>query len=271
MIQRKVKREALERLRRKYDSRDYVHPDPVEMLYPYQDSADREIVGLIASCLAYGRVGQILKSAESLLDIMGSPRRFVEESTCSQMHHLLRGFKHRFTRADQIVDLLCRVRAVLKEYGSLCECFVSGMSSQDDSLVPALTAFATKLGDSSAQGFSLVPSPLDGSACKRLNLYLRWMVRKDNVDMGDWANAVPQSRLIIPLDTHMHWICRNLGLTDRKQADFRAAIEVTEGFRHFDAEDPVRYDFALSRLGIRERIKPQALWSVLAEQSEVSA
>ena len=96
----------------------------------------------------------------------------------------------------------------------------------------------------------LLPSPSAGSACKRLNLFLRWMVRQDNVDPGGWDSVSP-AKLIIPLDTHMHRIGRRLGLTPRRQADLRTAIEITEGFRGICPSDPVRYDFALTRLGIR--------------------
>jgi uncharacterized protein (TIGR02757 family) len=95
-----------------------------------------------------------------------------------------------------------------------------------------------------------VPSPVGGSACKRLNLFLRWMVRQDGVDPGGWDN-VPQSKLIVPVDTHMHRICLRLGLTTRKQANMATALEITEGFRALAPDDPVRYDFSLTRLGIR--------------------
>lgn len=266
-----VKRELLECLRRKYDHRSYVHPDPIELLYRYESADDREIVGLLSSCLAYGRVRQILKNVGDLLAMMQSPRRFVEESSCTMLHERLCGFKHRFTRADQMVDLLCQVRLVLKEYGSLRECFVSGMNHGADSLIPAMNAFAAKLNGAAPKGFTLVPSPENGSACKRLNLYLRWMVRKDNVDLGDWAEVIPKSQLIVPLDTHLHRISLNLGLTERKQADFRTASEITEQFKQFDADDPVRYDFSLTRLGIRKGIRTYALWKTLSDEREALA
>ncbi|MCD6487215.1 MAG: TIGR02757 family protein, partial [Syntrophobacterales bacterium] len=101
------------------------------------------------------------------------------------------------------------------------------------------------------RGNSLLPSPAKGSACKRLNLFLRWMVRHDDVDPGGWDD-ISSSKLIIPLDTHMHRICLALGITKRKQADMKTALEITRSFQVMAPHDPVRYDFALTRLGIRK-------------------
>jgi len=117
--------------------------------------------------------------------------------------------------------------------------------------VPALHLFAEELRDAAGnlEGH-LLPRPARGSACKRLNLFLRWMVRRDEIDPGGW-DAVSPARLIVPLDTHMHRICGSLGLTKRSQADLQAALEITEAFRAFAPDDPVRYDFAISHLGIR--------------------
>ncbi|MBW2545477.1 MAG: TIGR02757 family protein, partial [Deltaproteobacteria bacterium] len=103
-----------------------------------------------------------------------------------------------------------------------------------------------------------VPLPAKGSACKRLNLFLRWMVRRDDVDPGGWDD-IPPSKLVIPLDTHMHRICLAFGFTKRKQADMKTALEITDSFRAIVPDDPVRYDFALTRLGIRKDAAPASL------------
>ena len=148
--------------------------------------------------------------------------------------------------------LLLGTRDALDEYGSLEECFLAGLGRQDDTIFQALCAFVKALGVSdNGSPNSLLPLPERGSACKRLNLYLRWMARQDDVDPGGW-NRIPLSKLIIPLDTHMHKISVAMGFTRRRQADMRTAIEVTRAFQKISPEDPVRYDFVLTRLGIRE-------------------
>lgn len=120
----------------------------------------------------------------------------------------------------------------------------------------ALESFCNELRMAAGRRLSFfLPTPSGKSACKRLNLFLRWMVRRDEVDPGVWHD-VPQSKLVVPLDVHMHGIARYLGFTHRKRADMRAALEVTAAFRRFAPEDPVRYDFALTRFGIREELEP---------------
>ena len=147
--------------------------------------------------------------------------------------------------------MLFGAKRVIEKYGSLQACFTTGLKEGDDTIIPALSAFARELNLCAHSQYSgFLPSPVDGSACKRLHLFLRWMVRFDNVDPGGW-DRVSTSRLIVPLDVHMHRICLLMGLTKRKQADLRTAVEITAAFRAIAPHDPVRYDFALTRLGIR--------------------
>lgn len=235
-----------------FNSPEWIHPDPLEALYLYADPRDREIVGLIASSLAYGRVAQILKSVEDVLGKMGpSPYDFIKESTSASLGKNFRPFRHRFTTGQELIDVIYGIRGVLRKYGSLYDCFCTGLSEDDETIFPALSFMVKELTkNSNGNCNSLLPLPKRGSACKRLNLYLRWMVRKDLVDPGGWGE-IPAHKLIIPLDTHMHRICGILGMTKRKSADQRTAIEVTKAFRRIVPEDPVRYDFALTRLGIR--------------------
>ena len=235
-----------------YNKRMYVHPDPLEFLYLYKDIRDREIVGLIASSLAYGRVAQILKSVSFVLDIMNpSPYLFIMDSTYKTISRAFEGFKHRFADGDQLAALLLGARKVISRFGSLNECFVKGMSPDDENVIPAMTFFAGHLIAGENDPGHLVPLPEKGSACKRMNLFLRWMVRKDKVDPGGWEK-VPLSKLIVPLDTHMHKISLALGLTRQKQANMRTALEITSGFKQYVPDDPVKYDFVLTRLGIRD-------------------
>jgi uncharacterized protein (TIGR02757 family) len=224
----------------------------LEFLYTYKDRRDREIVGLVASSLAYGRVAQILRSVSIVLGHMQpTPSLFLEEASRDSLRRVFAQFKHRFTTGCEISELLCGVKGILERYGSLNVCFTAGLNEGDDTIIPALSSFVRELTLGSGNRYnSLLPSPVGGSACKRLNLFLRWMVRQDSVDPGGWEH-VPRSKLIVPLDTHMHRICRALKLTSRRQADIRTALEITAAFRTIAPDDPVRYDFALTRLGIR--------------------
>jgi uncharacterized protein (TIGR02757 family) len=248
-----ITKEKLERLYSLYNHRKFVHPDPLEFLYLYPDTGERELVGLIASSLAYGRVTQILKSVSSILERMHpSPRAFLLGSSKKGLFSSFSGFRHRFTTGDEMACMLLGAKQVIENYGSLYNCFLAGFNKNDSTVIPAISAFVKELNWAAAKRTnSLLPSPDMGSACKRMNLFLRWMVRKDRVDPGGW-HGVPKSRLIIPLDTHMYNICTELDMTCRKNADMLTAVEITKAFREIAPEDPVRYDFSLTRLGIRK-------------------
>ena len=245
--------EQLERLYRTYNRREFVTPDPVEFLYRYEDPADREIVGLVASSLAYGRVRQINNSIAKILDEMGAaPSRFVRDSSPGSLNRTFSRFKHRFTTGEEMVGMLLGVHGVLCRYGSLNTLFARAFAEGTGMIVPALCRFIGELnGEYGSRKNSLLPSPARGSACKRLHLFLRWMVRRDGVDPGGW-DTVPPSALVVPLDTHMHRVCLRLGLTRRRQADIKTALEATDAFRKMVPNDPVRYDFVLTRSGIWE-------------------
>lgn len=252
-----VKKSELEKLYCAYNKREYVHPDPLEFLYAYPDVRDREIAGLIASSLAYGRVAQILKSVERILSRMTpAPRVFVESVTDRAISRSFAGFKHRFSTEEHIGALLKGARKVVREYGSLNECFAAGLCSTDVTVVPALEKFVTAFG---CGGNFLLPLPSDGSGCKRLNLFLRWMIREDAVDPGGWKGISP-AKLVVPLDTHMANIGRTLGFTKRISTGMGMALDITESFRRLVPGDPVRYDFALTRFGIRSDMEMKDLF-----------
>lgn len=243
----KISKAELEKLYKTYNKRKYVHPDPLEFLYNYPDIRDREIAGLIASSLAYGRVAQILKSVERILSKMGlSPYRFVRKTKSADFINIFRGFKHRFTTHCDIADLLSSIHQILQKYGSLNECFIAGTEKYDETVMPALDKFLEELD---CTGGYLIPLPRKGSACKRMHLYLRWMVRKDDVDPGGW-NGISPGKLIVPLDTHMANIGKSLGMTKRNSADQKMTLDITNAFRKISPHDPVKYDFALTRFGI---------------------
>ncbi|MCK4547191.1 MAG: TIGR02757 family protein [Candidatus Eisenbacteria sp.] len=243
-------RNRLNDLYARYNRREFVHPDPIEFLYRYENSLDREIAGLVASSLAFGRVAQIHRSVSRVLDRMEEPAAFVRETPPRSIRKIFAGFRHRYATGMEMAELLLGIRRAVREHGSLRACFVSGIGEEDETVLPGLNALAENLvGDSGGECNSLLPLPRRGSACKRLNLYLRWMVRHDEVDPGGW-DEVPPSRLIIPLDIHMYRAGLELGFTRRKSADLKTALEVTEGFRRICLEDPVRYDFAITRSAI---------------------
>lgn len=240
----------------KYNSREFVHPDPLEFLYEYEDLRDREIVGLVASSLAYGAVRQILKSVRSVLERMDAPYLFLKDSSQASLRKTFGDFKHRFTTGEELATMLFGIKRTVQRYGSLQACFNQRPLEKHENVIPALSGFVLELHSVfKGRPRSLLPSPDGGSACKRLNLFLRWMVRRDEVDPGGWDDVDP-SKLIVPLDVHMHRICLQLGLTHRKQADLRAACEITDAFRAIEPDDPVRYDFVLTRLGIRDDLNP---------------
>jgi len=246
-----ITRDALDDLYARLNRPDLIHPDPLEVLYDYSDPLDREIAAFIAASLAYGRVKSILASVHNVLRPMRCPRRFLAESTPESLRAAFAGFKHRFATGKELVALLLGIKRLVERHGSLQAAFTGHLANGHDTVLPALTAFVAELRDA-ADGLDdhLLPRPERGSACKRLNLFLRWMVRRDAVDPGGWDPVSP-ARLLVPLDVHMHRICRALGLTRRESADLRTALEITDAFRAFAPDDPVRYDFALTRLGIR--------------------
>jgi len=236
----------LNRLYARCNDRQFVHPDPLEFLYRYPELADREIAGLVASSLAYGRVAQILQSVAAVLARMPQPRRYVCDAARKEIHLDFRQFRHRFTSGAEMAALLCSMGRLLRERGSIEEAFAD--SCDDADVRPALSRFIDALGDRDAFP-SLIPDPRRGSALKRLNLYLRWMVRTDNVDPGGWT-AIQPHQLIVPLDTHLHRTALTLGLTSRPGADMWTAVEITRSLSACCPQDPVRYDFALTRPGI---------------------
>ncbi len=251
-----------------YDARSRVHlaNDPLSFCHGYEDPLDREIVGLIASSLAYGNVKIILRNLKGVFNVMGpSPRRFVEEFDPVLGMRLFHGFKHRFNDARDLCALLLAARTMIEEADTIGEYFIGCYDPEADDITPALVEFtASVLALDYSEVFGtreipagsrfpfFFPSPLSGSACKRLCMFLRWMIRPaDGIDLGIWK-GIPAAKLIIPVDAHIMRISRFLGFTSRRQADWRTAREITGALREFDPEDPVKYDFSLCHLGISE-------------------
>jgi uncharacterized protein (TIGR02757 family) len=255
-------RDKLESLRVRYDA-SYLSSDPLEFPHRFQDPVDREVVGLVASSLAYGNVKIIRKSVERVLSPLGrNPGSRVTRTDAKEMLRELRGFRHRWTRARDVACLFTFAGRMIEERGSIGAFFAESYVEGD--MAGSLRRFSERAialdhgglyrsralpKDAGVRFF--FPNPLTGAA-KRLNMYLRWMARPDDgVDLGLWR-FVPTRDLVIPLDTHIFRIGRHLGWTARKTPGFRTALDVTRCLARFDPEDPVKYDFALSRLGILE-------------------
>jgi len=217
---------------------------------------------LLAACLAYGRVTQILASIRGALDRLSagsraSPSRVLARAAPREIFHRLDGFKHRFTTGGEVASLLVAARRAVETQGSLERLFAGAVGQGDTTVLPALAVFVRRLRELAGGPeacATLLSSPEDGSACKRLNLFLRWMVRRDSVDPGPWAGIRP-ALLVVPLDTHLFRIAGRMGLTRRRQPNLRTALEITERFAEISPDDPVRYDFALTRFGINPTLR----------------
>jgi uncharacterized protein (TIGR02757 family) len=235
--------------------------DPVHLVRPFTDPADREIAGFCAAALAFGRVASVINSITTLFRIIGPhPARFVRRFDPGRPPAELRAMVHRWTRGTDLVALLWILRQMLEQAGSVERFFAAGFSSGHDDVGPALDSFserALSLDIRRAYGrlpkrpgvCYFFPRPSKGSACKRLNLYVRWMVRRDHVDLGVWT-LIPASRLVVPLDTHIIRLGRCLRLTSYTSPGWKMAADITASLRQLDPSDPVRFDFSLCHVGM---------------------
>jgi uncharacterized protein (TIGR02757 family) len=226
--------------------------DPVDYVHRYTDQPDREVVALVAACLAFGNAVAARQSIERALHMLGpEPAALVCNSSTRTLEKRLYGFVHRIYRAHHLAQLMSRAGSLLQEHGTLGDAFAFHHHQTGGNFRESLARLADGLrGDSTDRNARhLVSDPRAGSACKRLVLYARWMIRPaDGVDFGLWP--IPPADLVIPLDTHVHRISLNLGLTRRRTPSWATAEEITAALRQLDPIDPVKYDFALCHLGV---------------------
>ena len=263
--------QRLEALYRFYGP-ETVDTDPIVFPARYDAAEDREVAGWIASAFAYGQVRTIQENVERILATLGPhPARGLDaiRDFRAFSSDALSGFRHRFHGATETAALLYVIAQARGQAGSVRAFFerefreedrdVAGLLSRAVGRIEAID-YRPVLGTRRLPAHSPVrfffPNPARGSACKRWNLYLRWMVRKDRVDFGLWAQ-IPTDRLVIPTDTHVHRIARRLGLTRRRTADWKAARQITDALARFDPADPVRFDYALCRIGILDICMPR--------------
>ena len=229
-----------------------IEPDPLQLVLRYSDPLDQEVAGLLAAAFAYGRADIVVRNVSGVLAKMGrSPYAYLRRGVRAGD---FAGFTHRFHKAPDLVALLERIADVLAVHGSLGALFRVCYDGRDPDIGPSLARFVARIltGANALEAKQLrylLTSPADKSACKRMNLYLRWMVRRTAPDIGIWRFVDP-AKLVMPVDTHIHRIATFLGLNTRLSADWKAARILTDNLAKFDPADPVRYDFALCRLGI---------------------
>jgi uncharacterized protein (TIGR02757 family) len=253
-----------ERLDDLYKAFDHVTSatDPVHIVRRFTSPEDREIVGFCAAGLAFGRVASVLQSIESLLAVMGRhPARFVRDFDPGRERDRLAPLVHRWIRGRDLMALLLILQRMLRESGSIEAFFLEGDDPSQPHVGTALDSFSTRaLATDLREAYGrrvpkqrgvtyFFPRPSVGSACKRLNLFLRWMVRRDEIDLGVWTR-LSAARLIVPLDTHVIRLGRCLQLTRYTSPGWKMASEITASLRNVDALDPVRYDFALCHVGM---------------------
>lgn len=258
----------LEEIYSKLHKKEYLGSDPLQYVHRFQNPWDQEAVGLVAALLAYGNVKQIHRSIEVVLNTIQKKRRTPQELVREFSPDLFSDFVHRFNSGQDLANLLRCLRWSWEQHGALGAHLLSHVKSEDRDITPGLIQliadwreFLGPLARGGGMKF-LISSPEFGSCCKRWCMYLRWMVRDDDLDVGLWGKNSPfpsiqklqrfvsNSQLVMPLDTHTGRIAKKLRLTHRNTLNWKASQEVTEALREFSPEDPVKYDFSLCRVGI---------------------
>jgi uncharacterized protein (TIGR02757 family) len=244
---------------RQYHSSRYIGMDPLVCVRNFLKPGERELTGLLAAGLSYGRVENIISSIRHIIESSdGDPLPYTLETTFTRKKKDFKNFRHRFNTGDDIALLLETVKSAIADSGSLEAIFCRGLSAGQANIRPALEKFIAYLrslaqsiaGPRTASFDYLLCSPVNGSACKRMNMFLRWMVRcDDGIDLGVWKN-VSQSLLVMPVDVHVARVARRFELTTRVSADWSMAEQITESLKKIDPDDPVKYDFSLCRYGM---------------------
>jgi uncharacterized protein (TIGR02757 family) len=237
--------------------------DPIQIVRRFEQNDDREVVGFCAAALAFGRVASVLQSIERLLAIMGSsPASYVRRFQPSRDRRAFSGLVHRWTGGPDLVALIWILHQILRDAGSIEAYFLEGYDRSHADVGQALDSFSQRaLSCDLRQAYGRIPRrpgvcyffprPSAGSACKRLNLFLRWMVRHDELDLGVWSRVSP-AHLIVPLDTHVIRVGRCLRLTRYTSPGWRMAHDITASLRALDPDDPVKYDYSLCHLGMMD-------------------
>jgi uncharacterized protein (TIGR02757 family) len=241
----------------RYNQPEFIDPDPIAIPHEYSKLQDIEITGFWAAMLAWGQRKTILNKSRELFALMdNSPHEFIMNHREADLKPFLK-FRHRTFNPDDTLYFISFFRHFYRENDTLEKAFVKEMHQGDTTVEQGINGFHSlffSLPEAPARTRKHVATPARNSACKRINMFLRWMVRKDDhgVDFGLWRSISPD-QLVCPCDVHVDRVARRLGLIDRKQTDWKTALELTEKLREFDPQDPVKYDFALFGLGLEDR------------------
>ncbi len=244
----------LDRKVKQYQQLGFIENDPISIPHLYAQNADIEIAGLFAAVFAWGQRITIINKCKDLLARMdNAPHQFILQHQESDLKRML-GFSHRTFNDTDLLYFIAFLKQHYSRYNSLEDAFSKDVLKKDVNVENGLIYFRTyffSLADAPVRTEKHIASPISGSACKRLNMYLRWMVRSkaSGVDFGIW-NKIKPAQLICPLDVHSGRVARKLGLLQRTQDDWTAAIELTNNLKSFDPKDPVKYDFALFGMGV---------------------
>lgn len=249
--------ELLERKSAQFNQANFIEDDPISIPHQFTKKQDIEIAGFFAAMLSWGQRKTIISKCNELLERMShSPYDFVVNHSDQDLKQLL-GFKHRTFNDTDLLHFVAFFHDYYKKHSSLEEIFANSIHSDDENIEQGIIALHEAffaLPDSPSRTKKHVATPLRKSACKRINMYLRWMVRNDEkgVDFGLW-DSIATSQLICPLDVHVENVAREFTLLHRKQSDWIAATELTNNLKEFDPIDPVKYDFALFGIGIERK------------------
>lgn len=257
MVVSSLLKPVLDRLYADFNSPDSA-TDPIQIVRRYGNDDDREVVGFVAASLAFGRVASVLQSIERVLAVMGpEPAAYVRSFDAGRGRAQFSGVGHRWIRSRDLVALVSLLRQMIDRAGSIEGFFLEGYDEEADDVERALDGFSARATTIDRQAVRRAPGvrfffprPSKGSGCKRLNLFLRWMVRRDALDLGVWRRVSP-SKLVVPLDTHVIRLGRCLHLTSYRSPGWRMARDITASLRRLDPDDPVKYDYALCHLGMR--------------------
>lgn len=253
-------KEYFDSLVKKYETPDFIKDDPIQFPHKFEKQEDIEISALISSTFAYGKREKIIGFLEKIHNIIeNEPYNFVQNYDFKKDGAIFKGLSYRYNSENDVKLLFYILNKAYLEYTTLECLFLSSYSPNDENIKLPLIKFVQILksyisfNDMVSSNISYcLPSPENGSACKRLNLFLKWMVRPQPVDFGLWK-TVSASQLLIPLDTHVARLSRQFGLTERKSDDWKTAEEITAQLKKYDKNDPAKYDFALFGLGVSEK------------------
>lgn len=245
-----ITKSKIDELARKYETEDFIKNDPVQFPHRFTRKEDIEIAGFISSLIAFGSRKAFIEKLDSLFKSMNNkPLEFVLNFDPKK----LKGFKYRVFKEEDMIEVFHILHKLYKEDGGLLALFEYGYK-QDRTINTMLNVvvdyFYSNIKNDVGRGFyNMVPSPKNKGAMKKMNLFLRWMVRKGPVDLGIW-DFIPASELLIPLDLHVSRLSREMGLLKRNTDDFTAVLELTQKLKEFSPEDPAKFDFAIFGLGV---------------------